>query len=119
MSKSNRMIDFDYNSPLNSEPSPYGTPERNLLMSMLERAILDYVGNDQKDLKQAEEWLFGSEKNTENDNDAEPLAPFSFAWTCKELDLDPTFVSNTIKAMPRRGKNRVAPWYFTKHTNTH
>ncbi len=115
MSNSNRMINFDYNSPLNTEPSQYGTPERNLLMSMLERAILDFVGNDEKDLKHAEEWLFGSNNQAQNEDELEPLTPFSFTWTCKELDLDPKFVSNTIKAMPRRGKNRVAPWYFTKY----
>ena len=102
------MIEFDYTSPLNSEPSIQGTPERNLLMSMLERAILDYVGNDEKDVAGAEEWLF----QVKNDDE---LTPFTFNWTCKELDLDPKFVSDTIKAMPRRGKNRVAPWYFTKY----
>jgi hypothetical protein len=114
MSSANRMINFDYNSPLNTEPNPYGTPERNLLMSMLERAILDYVGNDAKDVDQATEWIFGTDLESVEANEGS-LTPFSFIWTCRELDLDPKFVSETIKAMPRRGKNRVAPWYFTKY----
>jgi hypothetical protein len=114
MSKTDRIINFDYNSPLNIEPSAYGTPERNLLMSMLERAILDYVGNDTRDVDQATEWIFGSDLESSDTNE-DSLTPFSFIWTCRELDLDPKFVSTTIKAMPRRGKNRVAPWYFTKY----
>lgn len=85
-----------------------GTPERNLLMAVLERAILDFVGNDQKEASHAEEWLFGNEAQDKLQ------APFSFSWICQQLDLDETFISRTVKAMPKRGKRRVAPWYFMK-----
>lgn len=90
-------------------PNPAGTPERNLLMAVLERAILDFVGNDKKDLNQAEEWIFAPRNNDD-------FPPFSFGWVCKELDLDPERISNVIKQMPKRGARRVAPWYFEKHS---
>ena len=84
-----------------------GSPERLLLLAILERAILDYVGNDAKELDQATTWIFGAD-------DELSAEPFSFAWVCKELDLDPLRVAKMIEAMPKRGTNRVAPWYFQK-----
>jgi hypothetical protein len=89
-----------------------GSPERLLLLAILERAILDFVGNDVKEMEQATEWIFG---------DSEELAasPFSFAWVCKELDLDSVRVAKMIKGMPKRGSNRVAPWYFSKEKESH
>jgi hypothetical protein len=88
-------------------PNHTGTPERRLLTAILERAILDYVGNDSQEVKEAEEWLFTvmSEHNAD---------PFSFLWVCRELDLSPEFISSRIKAMPKRGKSRIAPWYIAK-----
>lgn len=91
------------------EPQLTGTPERRLLLAILERAILDYVGNDPEEMQLAGEWLFDREEN-----DGESLSPFSFLWLCQELDLDAEEISATIRAMPRRGKNRVAPWYFAR-----
>jgi hypothetical protein len=76
-------------------------------MAILERAILDYVGNDQKDLALAEEWIFAPR----NEND---FSPFTFGWVCRELDLDPGHTARQIEQMPKRGCHRVAPWYFTK-----
>lgn len=107
-----------------------GTPERNLLMAVLERAILDYVGNDEREIADAEEWLFDDiearnlDKISQNEGETHDyqknssesplLSPFTFDWVCQQLDLDSKFVSNTIKAMPKRGNKRVAPWYFDK-----
>ena len=88
-------------------PNEKGTPERNLLMAILERAILDFVGNDVKEMEDAEEWFF-------TDLDDPPLDEFSFPWLCQQLDLDPVFVADTVKNMPKRGHRRVAPWYFMK-----
>ncbi len=90
-----------------SEPNHRGTPERNLLMAILERAILDYVGNDQKELEQSTAWIFG---DLEESNPTE----FSFPWVCQQLDLDTMSIAETIKNMPKRGSRRVAPWYFDK-----
>ena len=78
-----------------------GTPERNLMMAMIERAILDYVGTDSKEAEAASEWIF----------DTECELPFSFNWVCRELDLDPVKVAKDIKALPKRTNHHVAPWY--------
>ncbi len=84
-----------------------GSPERLLLLAILERAILDFVGNDVREMEQATAWIFG-------EDEVLSAEPFSFSWVCKELDLDAARVSAMIKAMPKRGSNRVAPWYFQK-----
>ena len=91
------------------EPNRTGTPERNLLLAILERAILDFVGNDQKEMKLAENWIFGDEGEDENSEE------FSFPWICHHLDLDRVKISEIIRSMPKRGSHRVAPWYFTKY----
>lgn len=109
----NRRIQFDYSTILNSEVSEQGSPERNMLMSLLERAILDYVGNNQKEIESAESWIFDDD-NENNASNKELNQIFSFKWICFALDLDHNFVRDTIKAMPKRGKNKVAPWYFDK-----
>lgn len=88
-------------------PNMTGTPERRLLLAILERAILDYVGNDAKEVEEAEAWLFG-------DLDAPKNEQFSFQWVCEQLDLDMYRISAKIRNMPRRGNRKVAPWYFTK-----
>lgn len=86
-------------------PNMTGSPERRLLLAILERAILDYVGNDEREVEQAREWLFGSDSSTHH---------FSFSWVCEQLDLDAHRISQKIKAMPRRGSRKIAPWYFAK-----
>lgn len=84
-----------------------GTPERRLLLGILERAILDFVGNDAREVESAEEWLFG-------ELDDPSFERFSFSWVCQELDLDLYMIAEKIRAMPRRGNRKVAPWYFNK-----
>lgn len=99
-------VDHDFNS-LFGAPNQTGSPERRLLLAILERAILDYVGNDAREVAEAHEWLF--------DEDAIPArAQFSFKWICEQLDLDHKSIAEKIRAMPRRGSRKVAPWYFTK-----
>jgi hypothetical protein len=83
-----------------------GTPERNLLMAILVRAILDFVGNDKKEALSAQEWL--SQEDTEGEE------VFTFAWICNQLDLDHKTIQSRIFAMPKRGEHRVAPWYFMR-----
>lgn len=103
---------FDYDTPLNSSSNPKGTPERNLLMAILERAILDYVGNETAEVEKAQKWIFGSNNFcNKNSDDYDPL---SFYWVCTELDLDPEKIAAAIKAMPKRGNRRTAPWYWQK-----
>ncbi|MBN8547744.1 MAG: hypothetical protein J0M12_00365 [Deltaproteobacteria bacterium] len=90
-------------------PNQTGTPERRLLAAILERAILDFVGNDEKEMLEAEEWLF-SELETAEQHAGE----FTFPWLCRELDLDVQTIAKKIKSMPKRGSHRIAPWYFAK-----
>ncbi len=99
------------------EPKLTGTPERRLLLAILERSILDFVGNDQVEVQEARTWIFGDtppENLQESYREYTNLTPFSFAWVCQELDLDAKNISSVIAAMPRRGNQRVAPWYFNK-----
>ncbi len=95
-------------SDLIDYPQLTGTPERRLLLAILERAILDFVGNDLQEVHSAEAWLF--------DEEASISDRFSFPWICHELDLEEGHISGLIRKMPRRGKNRVAPWYFARHS---
>lgn len=105
-------------------PNATGSPERRLILAILERAILDYVGNDAKEAEEAENWLFSDSGDCGNrdENDAEDVddslsevdLPFSFPWVCQQLDLDACGISEQIRAMPKRGKSRIAPWYLNK-----
>jgi hypothetical protein len=88
-------------------PNMTGSPERRLLLAILERAILDYVGNDPREVEEAEQWLFG-------DLNSDEIQQFSFGWVCEQLDLDSAKIAQKIRSMPRRGNRRVAPWYFSK-----
>lgn len=99
-------LDRDYYNVV-GYPTSSGSPERRLLLAILERAILDYVGNDRKEITEAEEWLFGELEEPS-------YAIFSFSWVCEQLDLDMKEIASTIKAMPRRGNRKIAPWYFMK-----
>ncbi len=96
-------------------PNLTGTPERRLLVAVLERAVLDLVGNDEKEAKQAEEWLFGEADELENSAivRSNPTV-LSFDWICDQLDLDSVQISQKIKAMPKRGRCRVAPWHMAR-----
>ena len=89
-------------------PNETGTPERNLCLAVLERAILDFVGNDTAEIAEAEEWIF-------DEQGAATGVPFSFDWVCGQLDLDSKDIREKIKAMPKRGAKKIAPWYFSKH----
>jgi|GEM_PF-3358355 hypothetical protein len=93
-----------------SAPNRTGSPERNLILAILERAILDLTGNDEIQAKDAEEWLFGADATSDPDE-------FTFAWVCMELDLDIKEISEKIRNMPRRGNSRVPPWYQVSPLN--
>lgn len=93
--------------PLLEAANETGSPERNLLMAVLERAMLDFVGNDPKEIDSVEEWIF-------SDLEDPAFEPFSFSWICQQLDLEPTRIARIIRDMPKRGTNRIAPWYFNK-----
>ena len=88
-----------------------GGPERRLLLAMLERAILDFVGNDPREVESAATWLFGGDVE-HGEQGEEPSTAFSFPWVCEGLDLDTARVAAFIRALPKRGARRIAPWYF-------
>lgn len=85
-----------------------GSPERRLLLGVIERAILDYVGNEHKEQEHSTQWLFGDEDN-DDENDE-----FTFAWVCSQLDLPIERIRSKIRQMPMRGDSRLAPWYQNK-----
>lgn len=105
MSTDNAMSESEA-AGLFSIPNDTGTPERRLLLAILERAILDYVGNDQREQEAADEWLF--------DFSGESSFELSFSDICEALDLDEKLVRAKIEKMPKRGSNKVAPWYFSR-----
>jgi hypothetical protein len=94
-------------------PNLTGTPERRLLLAILERAILDYVGNDQREADQSSTWLFG-DMTEEIIAGLVPGGEFSFPWLCDQLDLDFIKIAEKIRQMPKRGKSRLAPWHLNK-----
>ena len=101
----NPQIDYD-GYQFFDIPNQTGTPERRLILAILERAILDFVGNEQKEALDAEYWMFGDD----GDDDSQ----FSFTWACSQLDLSPATVREKIRQMPKRGECRLAPWYMKK-----
>jgi hypothetical protein len=95
-------------------PNETGTPERRLLLAILERAILDFVGNEETEVAESEVWLFGDLDAHYHFNGELPKQMFSFSWICDQLDLDTASIARKIKAMPKRGNHRIAPWHLMK-----
>ena len=98
-------------------------PEKKLLLAILERSILDYIGNDKKEAIEAGNWIFQQvEQPPEDDiskfgrfHNNEILREdyvFSFEGVCLQLDLDPSKIREIIRGMPKRGEKRVAPWFW-------
>jgi len=78
------------------------TPEKNLLVAMLERALLDFLGNQKLESEDATEWLF-------YDDDIDQQC--SFSWVCLQLDLAPTEVRRNIHRMKRLGETSAGRWW--------
>jgi len=89
--------------------SSRSAPEGRLMIAVLERAVLDYIGNETSEAEDAERWIF---EDYETDLEEDP--EFSFNWVCDELGLTSTHVRAVIGRMPKRGQTRVAPWYVSK-----
>ena len=64
------------------------TPERNLLVALLHRALLDYFGSRRIDKDDARVWLF---------EESDEREAFSFSWVCAQLDLDRQEILTRIK----------------------
>ena len=65
-------------------------PERNLLLAVLRRAILDLQGGDRELAEAAREWF------QEGLETQDPLE-FSFSWICQELGLRPDLVFENVQ----------------------
>ena len=83
------------------------TPERNLLVAMIQRAIFDYMGNREFDRESAAEWLFEDSGGSE---------VFSFDWVCAQLDLEPEVITSKVKGMtPREGLHCQRWWGMQRY----
>lgn len=80
------------------------TPERKLLVAMIERAILDYFGNQAVERSEAANWLFSGEAANEDD-------PFSFVWVCGQLDLNCGHIATQLKTMDPKVHRRPQQWW--------
>lgn len=78
-------------------------PERNLLVAMLERALLDYFGNQTIEKDEAEEWLFDDGATEDED--------FSFPWICAHLELDRERVLDRLLEMKPTGQISAGHWW--------
>jgi hypothetical protein len=55
-------------------------PEKRLLAAVLQRAITDFLSNDQDVQADSAEWLLGSDVVD---------SPLTFSFVCEALDIDP------------------------------
>lgn len=81
---------FSESDDENENGSPV-KPERNLLAAVLARAICDAFGTahcERHVVRSARQWLFGK---------LLPKKPFSFAWVCMHLDLDPIELQRSLR----------------------
>ena len=78
------------------------TPERKLLVSMLQRALFDYFGDRNDERVEAEDWLFDLDEGD---------TPFSFSWVCLQLDIDPYRVISRVQKMPPRDAVKTQKWW--------
>lgn len=65
------------------------SPEKNLLIGVVERAILDLNSKDKRTKHNAIQWMFGSMETT----------PMSFLWICLELDWNPIIIRAGVEKM--------------------
>lgn len=65
-------------------------PERELLIAVLDRAVVDYHGAKGEMRLSAAEWIFGNPESSET---------FSFCWVCEYLDLRPKCIRQEIERL--------------------
>ncbi|MCB0344756.1 MAG: hypothetical protein KDD66_06550 [Bdellovibrionales bacterium] len=80
-------------------------PEHNLLIALLNRALLDYLGSSGDDHINAGEWLFA-------EDDAEDT--FSYRWVCDHLGLEPDFLLGGVRVMREESNGKVKRWYLQR-----
>ena len=82
------------------------SPERELLIAALDRAVLDYFGAKGEIQLDADEWIFG---------DADASEAFTFDWVCEHLGLSASAVRLRIRSHRKPGSNsQVYSWIRKK-----
>jgi hypothetical protein len=88
-------IDNDSLFSIGYDPS-YPEAERKLLVAILERAILDFIGTDRREMQEASYWFL-------NDDDSF----LSFDWICTELSINKDTFIRKLSALPKREKRPI------------
>lgn len=82
------------------------TPERELLIAVLDRAVLDYCGREGELHERAREWIFGPQ---DEDN------LFSFSSICHYLSIDISALRARIKTLSiPKGVSQAHRWLRKK-----
>ena len=97
------IIDSDVYSGLDNCSSP----EKRLLLAVLEQGIRDFLDKGKPHSNQAKWWLF-------DDKDADFHNPFTCAWICKELDIDINLLRERVLFFSENGVPQEIVWIFKK-----
>ena len=87
------------------EDNSYRLPEHNLLIALLNRALLDYLGSSGEVHHNAEEWLFADDDSTDC---------FSYRWVCDHLGLEPDFLLGGVRIMRQESNGKIKRWYLQR-----
>ena len=93
MSSRNGIPELEINNPSN-EPNEDFTPEKRLLIAIVQRALVDYIAPEKgKPHLQydAGAWIFSEKKNY----------PFTLFWVCEILSVDPSHLHKRIQIAAR------------------
>lgn len=80
-------------------------PEHNLLIALLNRALLDYLGTQAAERQEAEDWLF---------DESDLMEPFTYAWVCAQLGIQPGYLLSGVKIMRDDTAGRAKRWYLQR-----
>ena len=88
------------------EHGEYRIPERNLLLAILNRAVLDYLGNQAVERNAAKDWLFDEDAAEES---------FSYYWVCQHLGINADYLREGIEDLKQSSKgSAVKRWYLVR-----
>ena len=90
-----------------SPPDDKLTPEKRLLLAVLEQAIRDVLDRDKPYGKQAARWFF-------EDWGGDYNLPFSLSWICRHLDVDMHLVQQRVQEFIEQGIPREMAWAFRR-----
>lgn len=80
--------------------SDRATPEKRLLLHILKRAANDFMGHYHTDSKSNDD-MEQDARRWFNRKIKERLEPWSFAWVCQMLDLDPKAVRQRLENLKK------------------